>query len=88
MNTKKFKAIITVKIKPTIKDIKTITLKEAVSDLLEVKNFNCSIDTQYNLTYEAEDMKKAKAIAQMISDEILSNSVIENYDISMEEIHE
>ncbi len=79
---KKFNATVKVKLKPTIKDIKALTLEKAVNNLLEVQNLKCRVGNIYSLEFEAEDKVQAEKIVKTISDEILSNSVIEEYEIT------
>lgn len=78
----KFNATVRVKLKPSIKDIKALTLKKAISNLLEVQNLKCRVGNIYSLEFEAEDKIKAEEIVKTISDEILSNNVIEEYEIT------
>lgn len=78
---KKYKATVKVNLKPTIKDIKALTLEKAVNNLLEVNNLNCRVGNIYSLEFDAENDKQAEKIVQTISEEILSNSVIEEYEI-------
>lgn len=82
---KNYKAIVKVKLKPEIKDIKAKTLEQAVSHLIEVKNLNCRTGNIYTLNFEAETKECAEKIVKTIADEILANSVIEEYEIQWEE---
>lgn len=85
---KRFKAVVNVGLKPTIKDIKAITLKDAVSHLIETENFNCKAGSRYVLEFDAENSQKADETVKLIAKEILSNSVIETYEISWENPNE
>lgn len=85
---KNYCAKIVVKLKPTIKDIKGFTLKEAVENLMNVRDLECKVGSYYNLCFYAEDNDNAKEIIDKIAQEILSNDVIEMYEIlSLEEIN-
>ena len=81
---KKFKANIRVGLKPEVKDIKASTLKEAVSNLMDVKNFECKTLNIYAIEYCAKNKIDAEKIAQKIAEDILSNGVIEEYNIQWE----
>ena len=78
----RFNAEVKVNIKPSIKDIKALTLKQAVSNLVMIEDFDCKIGNVYNLTFEAENKTKAQKIIQTVCEEILANSVIEEYEIT------
>ena len=85
---KKFKAIVNVGLKPTIKDIKSATLKDAVSHLLDIENFSCKVGSRYILEFEAKNKIDAENKVKIIADEILANSVIEEYEILWEVLDE
>lgn len=78
---KEFEAVVNVKLKDTIKDIKAQTLEQAVHNLIPVKNLKCMVGSRYSIKFEANDKKEAEHIIKTIADEILSNSVIEEYEI-------
>lgn len=78
---KNFKAIIKVTLKPAIKDIKAVTLEKAIPHLIQVDNLKCRTGNLYSLDFEAETKIKAEEIVNKIAQEILSNSVIEEYEI-------
>lgn len=82
---KNFYTKIIVNIKPTIKDIKGLTLKQAISNLVTVKDLKCSVGSFYALNFTAEDETEARNIVEKIAQEILSNEVIETYEIMLEE---
>lgn len=85
---KNYCAKIVVNLKPTIKDIKGYTLKEAVDNLMNVHDLECNVGSYYNLCFYAEDNNNAFEIAEKIAQEVLSNDVIEMYEIlSLEEIN-
>lgn len=79
-----FQVKIKVNLKKSIKDIKAATLEQAVSHLIQVQNLRCKVGNIYNLDFEAEDKTKAEKIIKTISEEILSNSVIEEYEVLWE----
>ncbi len=78
---KKFKATINIRLKPAIKDIKALTVEQAVKNLIHINNFKCRTGSKYSVEFEAEDKHQAESIINTIADEILSNSVIEEYEI-------
>ena len=82
---KNYKAIVKVNLKPEIKDIKAKTLEQAVLHLIKVKNLKCSAGNSYTLNFEAENRLQAEKIVKTIAEEILSNSVIEEYEVLWEE---
>ena len=78
---KKFNATVKVKLKPIIKDTKALILEKPVINVLDVQNLKCRVGNIYSLEFDAENDKQAEKIVQTISEEILSNSVIEEYEI-------
>lgn len=80
----KFRAQIIVRTKPSIKDIKALTLKQAVGNLFEVEDFNCHAGNVYWLDFCADSKAEAQKIAETIAQEILANQVIEDYEILIE----
>lgn len=76
-----FKVTINVKLKDTIKDIKAQTLEQAVHSLMTVQNLKCRVGNTYFIEFDAKDKNEAEKIIKTISEEILSNSVIEEYEI-------
>lgn len=78
---KKFKAKVSVNIKKEIKDIKAKTLEQAVSYLIRVQNLKCRVGNIYSLDFEAENEENAQDIVKTVAEEILANSVIEEYEI-------
>ena len=81
---KEFKATISVGLKPEVKDIKAITLKDSVSNLIDVKDFECKTLNTYAIEFCAKNKIDAEKIAQKIAEDILSNGVIEEYNIQWE----
>jgi len=77
----KYKVQVKVNLKPTIKDIKAITLKQTVESILNIENLSCKVGNIYDLSFEAENKDEAEKIVETICDEILSNSVIEEYEV-------
>lgn len=78
---KNYYAKIIVKIKPTVKDIKGETLKNAIESLMNVKNLSCAVGSYYELKFSAHNQVEALHYAEKISQELLSNEVIEAYEI-------
>jgi phosphoribosylformylglycinamidine (FGAM) synthase PurS component len=86
---KKFCAKLIVKMKPTVKDIKGLTIKRAIESFIQIDNLSCNAGNYYVLKFDAKNEIEALHIVEKIADEILSNEVIETYDIkSLEEINE
>ena len=86
---KKFCAKILVKVKPTVKDIKGLTLKSAIDDFMPIENLSCNVGSYYLLKFDAKNEGEALHAVEKIAQEILSNEVIETYDIkALEEIYE
>ncbi len=85
---KNFKAIVDVGLKPTIKDIKAITLADAVEQITDVKNFHCKLQNRYILEFSAQNRDTAQKTVQLIAEEILANSVIEEYEIHWVDLNE
>jgi phosphoribosylformylglycinamidine (FGAM) synthase PurS component len=77
----KFNVTVEVNLKPEIKDVKALTLKQAVEGILAVNNFDCRVGSVYNLSFEARDKTEACAIVDRIAQEILANGVIEEYEV-------
>ena len=85
---KKYKATVDVGMKPKIKDIKALTLKEAVEHITDIKDFQCRLQNRYLLEFSAENKQEAEKTVQLIAEEVLANSVIETYNISWNETDE
>ena len=83
---KKFKAKVSVNIKKEIKDIKAKTHEQAVSHLIRVQNLKCRVGNIYSLDFEAETEENAQEIVKTVAEEILANSVIEEYEILWEKV--
>ena len=83
---KEFKAKAKVNLKPEIKDIKAKTLEQAVSQLIKVQNLKCRVGNIYSLDFEAENEENAQEIVKTVAEEILANSVIEEYEILWEKV--
>lgn len=86
---KNFCAKVVVNMKPSVKDIKGLTLKQAVESILPVENLTCRVGSIYSFNFSAENSIQAKEIVEKIAQEILSNEVIETYEIiKLEEVNE
>lgn len=70
-----FKAKVTVKLKPEIKDVKGETLAS------QFKGLKCRTGNVYWFEFEAKSKTDAEKFIKKLSDEILSNNVIEEYEI-------
>lgn len=85
----KFKAKVIVKMKPSIKDIKGLTLEHAIKTVMDVKNLTCHVGSVYYLDFEANNEIEALHTVEKLAQEILSNDVIETYEIRyLEEVDE
>ncbi len=78
---KNYKATVNVKLKEAVKDIKAQTLEQAVHNIMPVQNLKCRVGNTYNIGFDAKNKKEAEKIINTICEEILSNSVIEEYEI-------
>ena len=78
---KNFKSKIIVKMKSTIKDIKGLTLEHAVKSLMDVQDLSCRVGNIYYLNFSAENQVQALHTVEKIAQDILSNDVIEDYEI-------
>jgi len=78
---KNFSAKIIVKMKPTVNDIKGTTLKNAIESIMTVKNLSCTVGCYYALNFSAHNQVQALHTAEKIAQELLSNDVIETYEI-------
>jgi phosphoribosylformylglycinamidine (FGAM) synthase PurS component len=84
---KKFLAKIIVKMKPSVKDIKGDTLKNAVESFMSIKDLSCTVGSYYELKFCAHNQVEALHEVEKISRELLSNDVIETFEIvDLEEI--
>ena len=86
---KTFCAKIIVKMKPTVKDIRGLTLKRAIDSFIEIENLSCHVGNYYLLQFDAKNEIEALHTVEKIAGEILSNDVIETYEIkALEEVYE
>lgn len=84
-----FRAKIVVYIKDSVKDIKGLTLKQAVKDHFQIDVQNCRVGSYYSLVVSAQDAQQARALFEKIAGEILCNDVIETFEIlDLEDIYE
>lgn len=83
---KSFIAKVVVKLKPTIKDVRGQTLKNAVESLMGVENFVCRIGTCYHLQFDSNNQIEALNLVDKIASELLINEGTEIYEVkSLEE---
>jgi len=78
---KKFSAKVIVRMKPTVKDVKGLTLKHAVESFMPIENLSCHVGSVYWLDFEANNETEALHKVEKIAGELLSNDVIEAYEI-------
>lgn len=80
----KFKGKIIVKLKSSIKDVRGITIEEAVKS-----SFQCEIKIRtgsfYEFSFEAENKTQAEKRVKMITEELLCNPITEVSEILWEE---
>lgn len=86
---KKFSVKILVKMKPAVKDIRGLALKRAIESYIPVENLSCNVGNIYMMKFEANNGTEALNTVKKIASEILSNEVIETYEIrALEEVDE
>ena len=78
---KKFNAKVIVRMKPTVKDVKGLTLKHAVESFMPIDDLSCLVGSVYWLDFEANNESEALHKVEKIAGELLSNDVIETYEI-------
>lgn len=78
---KKYCAKVIVKIKPSVKDVKGLTLKQAVESIMPVEDLICRVGNFYELNFLACSLNAARETVEKIAQEILFNEVIEVYEI-------
>lgn len=78
---KKFNAKVIVKLKPSIKDVKGQTIKTTIECIEPVNELTCHAGSVYWFTFEAENQAEALNFIEKIAKDILSNEVIEMYEI-------
>lgn len=82
---KKFCAKVIVRMKPTVKDVKGLTLKNAIESYTPIENLSCNVGSVYFLTFDAANQAEALHKVEKIAQDILSNEVIETYEIKAPE---
>lgn len=86
---KTFSAKILVRNKPTVKDVKCMTLKQAVETIMPIVDLTCQTGTYYILTFKAYNQGEALNAVERIAKDLLSNEIIETYEIkNLEEVYE
>lgn len=85
---KKFCAKVVVYMKPTVEDIKSSTLKKAIETVMPaIQELSCRAGCAYTLNFSANDQREALCLVEKIAKELLSNEVVETYEIrTIEEI--
>lgn len=78
---KRYMAKIVVKLKPSILDIRGLTLQRAIESYVDIKNLVCKIGTSYSLEFNAENQVEAIKLVEMIAQNLLSNETTETYEI-------
>ncbi len=78
---KKFNAKVIVKLKPSIKDVKGQTIKTTIECVEPVTDLSCQAGSVYWFTFEAKNQAEALKLIEKIAKDILSNEVIEMYEI-------
>lgn len=86
---KNYSCKILVQMKPTVKDVKSLVLKQAIECLMPVENLTCKSGSFYILNFSANSQGEALHTAEKIAQDLLSNEVIETYEIkNIEEVYE
>ena len=84
---KKFSARIVIRMKPTVKDVKGLTLKRAIESYIPIQNLSCNVGSVYFFEFDAENQTEALHQVEKIAQDILSNEVIETYEVkALEEV--
>lgn len=84
---KNFSSKVLVKMKPTVKDTKSLTLRKAIENFMPIENLSCQMGSFYLLNFSANSQGEALHIVEKIAQELLSNEVIETYEIkNLEEV--
>ena len=78
---KKFNAKIIVRLKQSIKDVKGQTIKNTIECVEPVSGLCCQAGSVYWFTFEAKNQAEALNLVEKIAKDILSNEVIEEYEI-------
>lgn len=86
---KKFLAKIFVKAKPSVQNVKCLNLKQAIEEIVTVKNLTCQTGMFYMLNFDAQDQREAFHMAEIIAKDLLSNEVVDEYEIkALEEVYD
>lgn len=87
---KNFCAKVVVYMKPSVKDINSINLKQAIETIMpEIKNLSCKSGRAHILNFSAQSQREALCAVDKIAQELLSNEIVETYEIrSLEEVYE
>lgn len=84
---KNYSAKVIVKSKPTVRDINSLNLQQAIEKLMNIENLSCVTGSFYILNFSAKNQCEALHIVEKISMELLANQTIETYEIkTLEEI--
>ena len=78
-----FRGKITVKLKNSIKDVRGITIEDAVKSNFG-SNFKVRTGTYYEFSFEAENKLQAEEKVQRITEELLCNPITEISEILWE----
>lgn len=76
-----FNTKILVTLKPEVKDSKAQVLEQIIKRKDYAKSSKCHVGQYFQLTIEAKNETEAKEKIEKIAHEILSNPVIEQYEI-------
>ena len=78
---KTFVAKVVVKLKPSITDVRGLTLKRAIEAILPVKNLICRVGTSYSFEFDANDQVEALNLVELIAKDLLYNEVTEFFEV-------
>ncbi len=77
----KYKSNIIVKLKKNVRDTKGQALTQTIERIEYAKNVEARTGSYYEIVFEAKDDKDAQNIVSKIAKDILSNPIIEEYQI-------
>jgi phosphoribosylformylglycinamidine (FGAM) synthase PurS component len=86
---KKFLTKILIKSKPTAQNVKCLNLKLAIEKIVPVRDLTCQTGMFYMLNFSAQDQREALHMVDRVAKNLLSNEVVEDYEIkALEEVYD
>ncbi len=77
----KYQAEIIVKLKMNVRDAKGQAVSLTLENIEYAKNVSCRVGSFYELSFSADNIDSAKKIVNKTAKNMLSNPIIENYEI-------